>query len=244
MTTLAGGVAHEFNNLLVPIIGFSKMVLKNILPGSQDAGYLERVIKTAYRAKEIVLQVKTFRRKQELILESIPLATILDQVLSDMGPTLPENIVLQTEIDRETLPVLSNDKQIQQLIRNLVDNAADAMPDGGTLRISLQNSDIHPSMKTESACVCLTFEDTGHGMKAEIQEQIFNPFFTTRDKGHHTGLGLSVSLGIMDQLDGIIDVTSESGIGSLFKIYFPAFTKDTMKDSRPQTCPDSGSSPE
>ena len=227
LMTLSGGVAHEFNNLLVPIVGFTKMVQKNLDPECADAGYLGRVLKTAYRAKDIVAQVQLFSKRKELGSENVQPEVILDQLLKKNIKSLPAAIELKIEFGCDILPIIANPHQLEHIIINLYENAIEAMLDGGILKIKLVNTEndhlTHMNLyKKDQACICLSFEDTGHGMNSETCAQIFNPFFTTRGKANHTGLGLSVVLNIVEQFGGYIDVSSKLGEGANFKIYLPA----------------------
>lgn len=133
MSTLSGGVAHEFNNLLVPIIGFSKMVRKSQAEDSREADYMDRVIKSAYRAKEIVSQIRLFSQKKDIQLSPQNLKTIINQVGGEIRKSLPENTTLETIIDPTIPPILGNTNLIRQILHNLLENALEAMPDGGRL---------------------------------------------------------------------------------------------------------------
>ncbi|MFH2130546.1 MAG: response regulator, partial [bacterium] len=226
IATLTGGVAHEFNNLLVPIIGFSKMVRKTLAPDSTESDYLDRVIKAAYRASHIISQIRLFSLKAEVEQVPIQLASVLPQVFDEVRTKLPKKVALKLEMDNQVSPVMGNLKQINQMVQNLCENAIDAMPEGGELRVRLFNREGHPLLqlknnKEETPCVCMVFKDTGHGINTETREQIFDPFFTTRKQTAHIGLGLPVVLGIVEQLDGAVDVKSSPGKGTEFHIILP-----------------------
>ncbi|MBU2644082.1 response regulator [bacterium] len=232
IATLTGGVAHEFNNLLVPIIGFSKMVRKTLAPDSTESDYLDRVIKAAYRASHIIAQVRLFSQKVDVVLEKIEMASILPQVFDEVRTNLPKTVALKLEMINQLTPVFGNLKQIRQLVLNLSENAVDAMPEGGKLRVRLFNREGHPLLQLkndtqETPCVCMVFEDTGHGMNNETREQIFDPFFTTRKDTAHIGLGLSVVMGIVEQMDGVIDVKSIPERGTEFHVILPAYLTQT-----------------
>jgi two-component system, sensor histidine kinase and response regulator len=223
LATLTGGVAHEFNNLLVPIIGFTKMVRDGQSSESTEAGYLDRVIKASYRAKEIVSQVRLFSQKREIRLDPVRLQPVLEETFDELHKNLPESIRLITEVDIDVPAVMGSVASMKQLLQNLYKNALDAMPEGGELRVRLCSCEESPLPRLEEAeadisCIRLVVEDTGHGMAPEIQDQMFDPFFSTHKHGTHTGLGLSVVLGIVEQLDGEIDVSSDPDSGTRVSI--------------------------
>ena len=239
MATLSGGVAHEFNNLLVPIIGFSKMVKNNLPPDSQDAGYLSRVLNTAYRAKDIVAQVKLFSRKQEIAYDTIQLDNVVRQVTNEIQETLPKTIELKIELEHDMPSIVGNAKQLEQVLQNLYKNSVEAMPNGGILRVTLYTCESGKLtninfIEKDLNLVCLTLEDTGHGMDGETRRQIFNPFFTTKEKGTHSGLGLSVVLGIVEQHDGTIETDTKQDKGFSLSIYFPAAGSHISEKSEPE----------
>ncbi|MFH2133461.1 MAG: response regulator, partial [bacterium] len=141
---------------------------------------------------------------------------------------LPKKVALKLEMDNQVSPVMGNLKQINQMVQKLCENAIDAMPEGGELRFRLFNREEHPLLRLKSntevtPCVCMVFGDTGHGINTETREQIFDPFFTTRKQTAHIGLGLPVVLGIVEQLDGAVDVKSSPGKGTEFHIILPAY---------------------
>jgi len=234
LATLTGGVAHEFNNLLVPIIGFSKMVRNGQTEGSSEADYLDRVIRAAYRARDIVSQVRLFSHKGEKKHDTMNLGPIIEEALSAVQQILPGNIHLKKEIRNDLHPVMGNISSLRQLVQNICENAVEAMPDGGELSVRLlcgQEAGFAGGDKKNHDCYCvrLEFEDNGHGMTPEIQDQIFDPFFTTKEQASHTGLGLSVALGIVEQMDGRIEVESAPDKGTRFSVILPAFNSHEQK---------------
>ena len=226
LATLAGGVAHEFNNLLVPIIGFSKMVRKTLLEDSTEADYLDRVINTAYRAKEIVNQVRLFSQKREMKHKPLQLEGTLKKALREMQDTIPENIMLKTSFEDGNKFIMGNSQQFTHLLQNIFDNAVEAMPAGGELKFNaytcsnqyLQNLNKNGD---KEPIICLEITDNGEGMSPETKEQMFVPFFTTKKDGKHTGLGMPVALGIVEQLGGYVEVTSDPGEGTSVRIFLP-----------------------
>lgn len=227
--TLTGGIAHEFNNLLTPILGYSEIILQN----TEDSGELHKDISeintSAKRAKEIIEQILMFSRNDELIslVKQVNIASIVKESIKLMETVLPNNIKLIKEIDSNCGYIMANATQVQQVIINLCTNSYHATKKGGgNLKISLDSIDITDEISVKEdlrrgkyARICVS--DTGCGMKQEILDQIFDPFFTTKDVGEGTGLGLSVVHGIINSHNGHITVDSEEGIGTTICIYLP-----------------------
>jgi PAS domain S-box-containing protein len=224
---LAGGIAHDFNNLLTVISGYGGMARNRIGvgPGARELDEIERA---AGRAEQLTQQLLTFSRQQ--VLEAVVLD--LNEVIAAVTPMLTRLIGETVEIgmltDDNAPPVLADRGQIEQVIVNLVVNARDAMPDGGTLTIETRRVLLDERYAAEHAGVesgtyaCLSVTDTGTGIDGETQSRIFEPFFTTKDVGAGTGLGLATVHGIVNQSGGHLEVYSEPGLGSSFKVYLPA----------------------
>lgn len=224
---LAGGVAHDFNNMLTAIIGYTDLSLRRVGLENPIRRNLEETKKAAERAASLVRQLLAFSRKQ--ILE--PKVLDLNDVVKDMHKMLTrligENIKLATRLETDLGSVKADPCQVEQIIVNLVVNARDAMPRGGRVTIETANFTIddqtalkHVSVKA-GEYVMLSVSDTGSGMDQETQARIFEPFFTTKEVGKGTGLGLSTVYGIVKQSGGNIWVYSEPGMGTVFKVYLP-----------------------
>ncbi|MBL0060080.1 MAG: PAS domain S-box protein [bacterium] len=226
--TLAGGVAHDFNNILTPILVYSDMAALELGEDHPLRSDLEQIIAGANRAKDLVKQILTFSRQMDNEQIPVALSPIVKEVLKLFQVSLPPNIKVVTNIKTEGTEVRGDPSQIHQVLLNLCTNAHHAMrKGGGTLNVSLENvtlsdneaRNIPPLSKGEY--VRLTVSDSGCGMNETTRERIFEPFFTTKPVDEGTGLGLSVVHGIVKSHDGAIAVKSEVNIGTTFDIYFP-----------------------
>src|SRR6056297_17219 len=236
--TLAGGVAHDFNNYLTTILGCADlMALKKNEPEKQEK-YLQEIKNAADHSAALTRQLLAFSRRQ--ILEKTPMN--INEGVRNMEKMLQrligENIELKTELAADLKQVHADPAQMEQIILNLVVNARDAMPEGGRLRIITENTEIDEFYSRQftyarpGEFVCLTFEDSGCGMAPEVVGNIFEPFFTTKVSTQGTGLGLSVVYGVVKQHDGWINVYSEPSHGTRFKIFLPALTDKTIRPQR------------
>ncbi len=227
--TLAGGISHDFNNILSAIIGYTDLALDAAPKGSEISAHLGQVMKASLRARDLVHQILTFSRETEEEKKPVRLGAIAKETLKLLRSSLPSTIDIQTRITQGDIGVLAVPTQMHQVIMNLCTNAAHAMrAHGGVLGVEISAVTITDADKARfpelspGPHVCLSVEDTGHGMTPEIMESIFDPYFTTKGKGEGTGLGLSVVHGIVDHHAGAIRVASEPGKGSRFDIYLPA----------------------
>jgi signal transduction histidine kinase len=227
--TLAGGVAHEFNNVLLPILLFTDFALEDLPDDSPVRSNLERVMKLANRAKGLTDQILTFGRPSGEAQTDIPdVAPIIDEAMSMVRALIPANIEIELGIRPSAGPIVGNANEIQQLVVNLCSNAYQSLAkSGGRIKVGLEtcsvcaeSSELHPELE-EGKYIRLTVADTGVGMDSVILERMFNPFFTTREVGDGTGLGLSVVHGIVVKHEGKIIVSSEVDVGTTVDVYFP-----------------------
>jgi len=232
---LAGGVAHDFNNLLTAITGYADLALAGLGADSDTHDEVSQIKKAAERAAALTRQLLAFSRRQPLQQKVVDLNSVVTNMEGLLRRLIGEDVELLTELDGEPR-VKVDPGQIEQVITNLVVNARDAMPSGGsvTLRTDLVSiseadceglADAHPGHH-----VRLTVEDTGEGMEPETLDQIFEPFFSTKGPGKGTGLGLSVVYGIVKQHGGWIVATSEPGRGTAFRIHLPPTTENGMEE--------------
>ena len=218
---LAGGVAHDFNNMLTAIGGYTALALEQVEPGSAPHGDLEEVRKATDRAALLTRQLLAFSRKQVLVPELLNLNAVVLELETMLRPLIGEDIVLATELDRALGPIEADPGQLQQVVMNLVVNARDAMPNGGRIAIATANAEVggNDDSIEPGRYITLTVRDTGEGIDEETLLQVFEPFFTTKDAGKGTGLGLATVYGIVKQSGGYVAVESEVGVGSAFTIY-------------------------
>ena len=223
--TLAGGIAHDFNNLLTPILGFTDLVLESLAADDPRRADLTTVVRAASRARDLTAQLLAFGRKQVLDMLVLDLNEVVLESEPMVRRLLRENINLKLSLAADLGAVCADLSQIHNVLINLVVNAADAMPDGGTLTIETHNVDLdetylatHPGSQP-GPHVQLAVSDDGYGMDQRTIDLIFEPFFTTKSGG--TGLGLATVHGIVKQHQGSVWVYSEPGRGSTFKIYLP-----------------------
>lgn len=225
---LAGGVAHDFNNMLQTMLGYSEILLAELPAQDSHRQCVLEIQKSAKHAAELTRQLLAFSRKQMITPSILDLNTLVTNTQSMLQRLLGEDIALVTHLDPSLHRVRADASQIEQVIVNLAVNARDAMPHGGRLTLSTANaaltseSEHDNSEKPQGDCVCLAVTDTGTGMSRDIQEQIFEPFFSTKGLGKGTGLGLSVIYGIAKQHHGWIRVDSHIGKGSTFTLVLPA----------------------
>jgi PAS domain S-box-containing protein len=218
---LAGGVAHDFNNMLTAIGGYNALALEHAPAGSALHDDLEEIRKATDRATLLTRQLLAFSRKQILQPELLNLNGIVVDMQAMLRPLIGEDVLLTTDLDPALGPIEADPGQLQQVLLNLVVNARDAMPSGGTLTIETRNADVGPDDPAIAAgrYVTLVVRDSGQGIDAVTLEQIFEPFFTTKESGKGTGLGLATVYGIVKQSGGYVAVDSEVDFGTSFTIY-------------------------
>ena len=235
--TLAGGVAHDFNNQLAIIRGYVDMVMDELPEDSRVQRNLTEVSKAVQRSASLTEQLLVFSSKQPTNMRSVDLNHLLSDLRKMLDRLLREDISVETEFSEDLWTVRADTGNINQIITNLSVNARDAMPSGGTLHIATRNvviDDIYCRQFREASpgrFVCLTVSDTGIGMDAQVRSRLFEPFFTTKGPGKGTGLGLSVVYGIVQAHEGWITVHSRPGEGSRFEIYLRA-TESGIRPSR------------
>ncbi len=227
--TLAGGIAHDFNNILSAIMGYTEMALLGLTEDPATVTHdLEQVMKAGQRARDLVRQILTFSRKTEVGRAPVKTDLILDEALQLLKATLPSNIVVESNIDRNCEPVLLDPTHLHQVVMNLCINSYHAMRDGGgtltvvSKQVTLDEVSASEYLElTAGAYVVVVVRDTGHGMDRDVMEHIFEPFFTTKGEHEGTGLGLSTAYGVVKEAGGSIVAYSEPGRGTSMQIYLP-----------------------
>ncbi|BCO08014.1 hypothetical protein GF1_03900 [Desulfolithobacter dissulfuricans] len=234
--TLAGGIAHDFNNILSAIIGFAELARQNIPADSKAAKDIDQVISSGKRATDLVKQILTFSRKTSSDPQPLKPHLVVKDTLHMLRSTLPTTITIEEDIDQECGTILADPTNIQQIVVNLCTNALHAMENQkGTLRVSLHRRQIGDAELIGEAevsagpFVVLTVSDTGCGMDQTLLDRIFEPYFTTKEMGKGTGLGLAVLHGIVQSYKGFVRVESTPGKGSSFSIFLPALQEITSE---------------
>ena len=226
--TLAGGIAHDFNNILSVIIGFTEIALMDeLIENKPIKSNLEEINKASLRARDLVKQILTFSRQAEYELKPVQVKFIAKEVLKLLRSSLPSTIEIQQDLQSDS-PIMADPTQIHQILMNLCTNAGHAMEQkGGILKVDLSNveldsdfTDRYQDLKP-GTYLRLTISDTGYGMPSHVLERIFEPFYTTKEKGEGTGMGLSVVHGIIKSFGGIVTAYSEPEKGSVFNVFLP-----------------------
>jgi two-component system, cell cycle sensor histidine kinase and response regulator CckA len=231
---LAGGIAHDFNNLLTVIMGYSQVLLTELGPQHPLRGKIDETLKAGERAATLIRQLLTFSSKQSLDPKILSLNTVVTSLESLLRRLIGEDIQLVSTLDQTNGRLRADQAQLEQVLVNLVVNARDAMPKGGTLTIETAQVELtrspvyHLTPLLPGLYVRLAVSDTGCGMDRNTQSHIFEPFFTTKGEGKGSGLGLSTVFGIVTQCGGAIDVTSRVGHGTRFDLYFPSVESDIL----------------
>ena len=225
--SLAGGVAHDFNNILTTILGYSQIVTMKLPKDDPLQPMIEEIYHAGERASNLTRQLLAFSRKQVTELKLTNLNIIVEDMGKMLGRLIGENVVMEMSTADKLGNIMADVGQVEQVLMNLVVNARDAMPSGGHLVIETgeiyldeEYARTHVGLQPGSYAM-LTVTDNGEGMSREVQERIFEPFFTTKDQGKGTGLGLSTVFGIVKKHNGHIYVYSEQGKGTTIKVYFP-----------------------
>jgi len=237
--TLTGGIAHDFNNILGIIIGNTELALDDVPEWNPAHSNLEEIKTAGLRAKDIVRQLLGFAHKTDQQLKPIKLVPVIRDSLKFLRATLPTSVTFRQDIQVSADTVLANSTQIHQIMLNLYTNAAHAMEEkGGTLEISIQNlvldnnsADIYPDLSPGNYVV-MKVSDTGQGISPGIKDRIFDPYFTTKEIGKGSGMGLSVVHGIIQSHQGAISVDSEPGKGTTFTVFFPVIEEEAVIESK------------
>ena len=238
--TLAGGVAHDFNNILTGVIGYAKLAKADLAPDHAVSGYMDHILKSGARARGLVEQILTFSRRTETHMAPVRVQDVVMDTIQLLRSTLPAMVQLEGTIDEACPPIKADSNQIHQVILNLCTNAWHALPEvGGRITVSLSVRELAAGEVVSAPSlgggtfVVLAVIDNGSGMTAETLERIYEPFFTTKEAGKGTGLGLAVVHSIMEGHGGAMNVFSTPGEGATFELFFPALEGDVPVVSAP-----------
>ena len=236
--TLAGGIAHDFNNILSSVIGYTELAVEAVSKGGLLHSNLQEVLKAGRRARDLVRQILAFSRQSDQELRPLEVSPIIKETLKLLRASLPSTIDIKQDIGANLGTVMTDPTQVNQILMNLCTNAAHAMGEnGGTLDVSLEKVGNGTDVGVKFAGLSpgpylkLTVSDNGHGMAPEVKERIFDPYFTTKEKGEGTGLGLAMVHGIVKSHGGTITVYSEPEMGSMFHVYLPIMETETDQET-------------
>jgi PAS domain S-box-containing protein len=237
--TLAGGIAHDFNNFLGIIIGNTELAMDDVPKWNPAYLNLEEILESSLRARDVVRQLLSFARRTQLEKKPVNIGKIMQESLKLLRSSIPTSIEIRQIIPKDIDTILANSTQLNQILINLSTNAHHAMPNGGILEVSLENVELdknsaaqHPDLNP-GRYVNLKVSDTGHGISSMEIDRIFDPYFTTKQVGKGTGMGLSVVHGIIRGHEGAISVKSKYGQGTTFSILFPVIEKQTAIETEP-----------
>ncbi|MCP4294953.1 MAG: PAS domain S-box protein [Proteobacteria bacterium] len=237
MGVLAGGIAHEFNNLLTPILGYAAIFIDKLPEGSREQNALVQIQKAGVRAKKLIKQILAFSRISMFDKTPISVELVVKSTIKLLSQTIPSTITIRYSFESDLPKIMASSHEIQQVITNLCINASHAMPEGGYIDISTKSGIVGDDKnfvgkEIDGPFIVISIEDFGCGIDPSIMEHIFEPFYTTKIVGEGTGLGLSVAIGIAEQHNGHIRVESEVGKGTKFEICVPVVTADS-KEPKP-----------
>jgi PAS domain S-box-containing protein len=233
--TLAGGVAHDFNNILSAIIGYGHVTLMKMAGDDPLRTNIEHMLEAADRAARLTKELLLFSRKHVTERKPVDVNEVVSMVEKFLRMVIGEDIVCKTMLRERSLPVYADSHQLEQVLMNLATNARDAMPRGGVFTVKTEQINITEDFTSahgygkSGPYAMITISDTGIGMDEATRKRIFEPFYTTKEIGKGTGLGLAVVYGIIKQHDGFINLYSETGLGTTFRIYLPLIASEVAE---------------
>jgi len=237
--TLAGGIAHDFNNILGIILGNTELAIDDVPQWNPARLNLEEIRTAILRARDVVRQLLSFARKTRLEKKPTNIVSIVKESLKLLRSSIPTSIDIRQNIPKDVDTILADPTQINQILINLCTNADHAMPHGGIIEVILKNTELNKNATAKypdldpGRYVNLTVSDTGHGISKKDMDRIFDPYYTTKDVGKGTGMGLAVVHSIVKEHNGIITVKSKPGKGTTFSIFFPSVEKEVDMESEP-----------
>lgn len=239
---MAGGVAHNFNNILTTLLGNAEMALRGTADDDPNFDRISKILKSGYRARDLTMKLLSLARKEKFETKPLILNDVICDLTEILAGSIPKNIVIESFVEEGRLVVRANANQLTQALLNVCFNACDSMPNGGILAIEAKTA---PALKKQFVndagdkpgeyCV-VRIGDTGTGIPRDIKQKIFEPFFTTKEKEKGTGLGLYVTLGIVQDHNGFMEVETEEGTGTTMSVFLPVTEEDAALDEeRPET---------
>lgn len=234
---LAGGIAHDFNNIMGAISGYADIIRHRYGRDPKLDKYAQMILSASTKASDLTSKLLTFARKSKLQMSSFNIHNVLGDVIELLKHTIDKNIKISCELNASDYVIMGDSAQFQSAVMNLALNSRDAMPDGGQIVIKTENVDLDKSFSKSHAYVvapgyyvAVSVKDTGTGMDKKVLSHLFEPFYTTKDVGKGTGLGLASAYGTVKSHNGYIDVESQPGVGTTFTLYFPVNRKARSSD--------------
>ncbi len=236
--SLACGIAHEFNNLLQTIRGYTQFASESLPSESQAHKDLQHVLSAADRATILTQQLLDFSRVEEVEAQCSSIDQVVQDLVDMLEPLLPEEIEIQLHLDAKSVWAWIDAQHMHQALLNLCLNASDAMPEGGVILIESSTGVLtdsclvaQPNLHSSSNYICVSVTDTGTGIPEDVQQHVFEPFYTTKEVGKGTGLGLAVTFGVIQQAGGHIELSSTPNHGTTFEIYLPVCRENPLEQS-------------
>ncbi len=239
---LAGGVAHDYNNMLGIIIGFASLAKSDVPPNSPAIPHIDRITDAARRSRDLTQKLLSFSRKDKVKVSAIRTSELIDRLMPMIQRSIPKNVTLSSECPQDSV-IKTDENQMLQVLLNLANNSADAMPAGGSISITCSTTSLSESASAQyvnlkpGAYCTIEITDTGTGIPPNIIKKVFDPFFTTKEKDKGTGLGLATSLAIVQSHNGHIHIVSRPGNGTTMKIFLPAINISAASEDSDEDLP-------
>jgi PAS domain S-box-containing protein len=242
---LAGGIAHDLNNLLTPVLGYAELLQAEVSSDSGLSGLVEPIVLAARRARDLIARIMLFSRRADTPLATISPVPVVQETLALLQPTVPATVRIRHSVAADLGWIHADPTHLHEVLMNLCINAAQAMPEGGTLTLTVDNAELRGHLcymgkLVTGSFVRIAVSDTGTGMTEEVIARVFEPFFSTKETGKGTGLGLSTVFGIVQEWEGELDVRSRPGSGSTFTIYIPRVAPDSAQPAPASAAPAGG----
>ena len=230
--TLAGGIAHEFNNMLGVIMGYADLLQVRFAKNTKDYDYLDHILKASSRSKKLVKELLSFSRKNNKSLQLVDFASQLNEEIEHISSSLEGAVEIKLNVNKDTLQIMIDSNELHEILTNLINNASESMHNNGIVEIDVSKvvkskSDHSQLAINDGSYARVTIKDYGHGVSETDLHRVFEPFFTTKDVGEGTGMGLAVVYSLVNSYGGTVTIDSEKGVGTSVNLYFPIIPVDS-----------------